>query len=87
MPAKPLHELAASVELLCRNVIDEDCAVAFADMQNARELVRRMRDGVAKCEAIVAAPATNNATTNRRMTARVILAALTGATEETKSDG
>lgn len=40
---RTIDELADSVELLCRNVTDEDCEVRGTDMQNARELVVRVR--------------------------------------------
>jgi hypothetical protein len=91
MPAKPLYELAASVERLIgydrreslRQLLDE----SLVDWENARELVRRLREGVAKCDEMELTPGFDQVSTSRRGAARQIRAALTGATEETKRDG
>jgi putative N-acetylmannosamine-6-phosphate epimerase len=82
-----LDELAESVERLIaadhRTRLEEHA-------ENARELVRRMREGIAECERVIAATdghLDDYGAFCANVEAKRIRAALTGATEESKSDG
>jgi hypothetical protein len=89
-----LDELVASVEFFLPNLPPAcsvkdcpSCPVKRQHVANARELVRRLREGVAKCDEMELTPGFDQVSTSRRGAARQIRAALTGATEESKSDG
>jgi hypothetical protein len=78
MPAKPLDELAASVEALATYGVRNAKTRLTPHAENARELVRRVRS----VEQVVAVYPLGEGGVVRR-----IRAALTGANEENKSDG
>jgi hypothetical protein len=82
MPAKPLAELAASVERLCR----PDMRPYKGDAENARELVRRMREVLPMLEEMRGNCVNFDEGNEFRNELDRVIATLTGANEESKSD-